>query len=172
MSSLDSSISEQETKHFLDKRKKVRNLRYIPDEYYMIKSRKELLDNLNRYLENKRHEGMMLDVKIDNERNIVQNRLVPEEWLNIEVYKECLGMDIENIRETYIEYIGLKYKKELYYDNGSWSSDTIDESYCNWLVSRCMQGDTFQIVLLDKKDKKIIDSIKSSSNDKVYIIND
>ena len=81
-------------------------------------------------------------------------------------------MDIENIRETYIEYIGEKYKKELYYDNGSWSSDTIDESYCNWLVSRCMQGDRFQIVLLDKKDKKIIDSIKSSCNGKVYIIND
>ena len=150
ISSIDSNVSE-DGRYLLDLKKKIYGVRYIPDEYNMMKSRYNLLDNLRMSIQSKVGEKLVLVNKIDYERDIVQGRLVPEEWLNMEIYKECLKLDVDTIVDTYIEYIGINYKRELEYTNGKWCGDGLSSEYCNWLISRCMSGEGFQIVITNDK---------------------
>ena len=85
----------------------------------MMNSRYTLLDNLKTSIQNKLCEKVVLSTKLEYEREIVNGNLVPDDWLNIDIYKECISLDVESIADTYIEYIGINYKKELEYQDVS-----------------------------------------------------
>lgn len=158
MSSLDSTVSDG-GRNLLDLKKKIYRLRYVPDEYSMIKNRCSLLDNLRMHIQCKKGELSVLSNKMEYERNIVGGKLVPEDWLNMDIYKECIAMDSESIIDTYIEHIRAKYKIEVEYRCNKWESENRTTDYCNWLVSRCMIGDGFQLVVVDSQ---VVDSLVDS----------
>ena len=150
--SIDSTISE-DGRYLLELKRKIYRSRYIPDEYSMMKSRYNLLENLKIYIQTKERDVIVVDQHMKNESAIVQGKLVPEEWLNMGVYKESVLESVSNIVDTYKEYIGTQYNIE----------------YNNWLLSRCMCGEGFQMVVVDQKEKllEIPDNIMVVISDEI-----